>query len=216
MAVAGLVLEGDVESAQRRWREAVAAYRAALAKEPASTAVAVKVHGALVSQEDKAGAAGFASKWMAEHSKDAGFLFHLSEVAIAQRDFAQAESQLNEALKLRADDPIMLNNLAWVHVQLKKPTAVELAEKANKLRPDTPAFMDTLAVALAASKQFDRAIEVQKKVIAMDKDPGWRLALARLYIDAGQRTQARTELDALAQLKDFRRQEEVQKLMREL
>ncbi|WP_298236329.1 XrtA/PEP-CTERM system TPR-repeat protein PrsT [uncultured Azohydromonas sp.] len=216
MAVAGLVLEGDIESAQRRWREAVAAYRAALAKEPASTPVAVKVHGALVGQEDKAGATGFASKWMAEHPKDAGFLFHLSEVSIAQRDFALAESQLNDALKLRADDPVMLNNLAWVHVQLKKPTAVELAEKANKLRPDTPAFMDTLAVALAANKQFDRAIELQKKVVALDKDPGWRLALARLYIDAGQRAQARTELDALAQLKDFKRQEEVRKLMREL
>lgn len=217
MALAGLVLEGDVESAQRRWREAVAAYRAALAKDPANTPVAVKVHGALVAQEDKAGAAGFASKWMAEHAKDAGFLFHLSEVAIAQREFALAESQLNDALKLRADDPVVLNNLAWVHVQLKKPTAVELAEKANKLRPDTPAFMDTLAVALAANKQFDRAIEMQKKVIAMDKDPGWRLGLARLYIDAGQRTQARTELDALAQMgKDFKRQEEVQKLMREL
>lgn len=217
MAMAGLVLEGDVESAQRHWREAVAAYRAALAKDPANTSVAVKVHGALVSQEDKAGAAGFASKWMAEHAKDAGFLFHLSEVAIAQREFTLAETQLNDALKLRADDPVMLNNLAWVHVQLKKPSAVELAEKANKLRPDTPAFLDTLAVALAANKQFDRAIETQKKVIAMDKDPGWRLGLARLYIDAGQRTQARTELDALAQMgKDFKRQEEVQKLMREL
>jgi putative PEP-CTERM system TPR-repeat lipoprotein len=217
MAVAGLVLEGDVESAQRHGREALAAYRAALAKEPGSTAVAVKVHGALVSQDDKAGAAAFATKWQSDHAKDAGFMFHLSEVAIAQREYTLAETRLNEALKLRADDPIMLNNLAWVQVQLKKPTAIEVAEKANQLRPDTPAFMDTLALALAANKQFDRAIELEKKVVALDKDPGWRLTLARLYIDAGQRAQARTELDALSQLgKDFKRQEEVQKLMREL
>jgi tetratricopeptide (TPR) repeat protein len=172
----GLVLEGDVEGSQRHWREASAAYRAALAKQPDSTAAAVKLHGALLAQEDKAGAAAFAAKWVAEHAKDGGFVFHLSEVSIAQRDF---------------------------------PTA----EKANKLRPDTPVFMDTLATALAAARQFDKALELQKKVVALDgKEPTWRL-----YIDAGQRAQARTELDALSQLgKDFKRQEEVQKLMREL
>ncbi|NML17983.1 XrtA/PEP-CTERM system TPR-repeat protein PrsT [Azohydromonas caseinilytica] len=217
MAAAGLVLEGDVEAAQKHGREATAAYRAALAKQPASTAIAVKLHGALIMQEDKAGASAFATKWLADHPQDGGFVFHLSEVALAQRDYAQAEARLSDALKLRPDDPVVLNNLAWVQVQLKRPTAVETAEKANKLRPDTPAFLDTLALALAANKQWDRAIEIQKKVVAQDKDPAWRLALAKLYMEAGQRAQARTELDALAQLgKDFRSQDEVQKLLREL
>jgi putative PEP-CTERM system TPR-repeat lipoprotein len=219
MAGAGLLLEGDIEASQRRWREATTAYRAALAsRQPNATPAAVKLHGALLAQEDKAGAAAFAAKWMGEHAKDAGFVFHLSEVALGQRDFAQAEARLGEGLKLRPDDAIMLNNLAWVQVQLKRGEAVATAEKANKLRPDTPAFMDTLATALAASKQMDKAIEVQKKAVALDgKDPGWRLNLARLYIDAGQRAQARTELDALAKLgTDFKGQDEVQKLLKDL
>lgn len=218
MAVAGLVLEGDIEGSQRHWREATAAYRAALTKQPDSTAAAVKVHSALLAQEDKAGAAAFATKWMADHAKDGGFMFHLSEVSLAQRDFPTAETRLNEALKLRQDDPIVLNNLAWVQVQLKRSEALATAEKANKLRPDTPAFMDTLATALAAAKQTDKALELQKKLVALDgKEPTWRLNLARLYLDAGKRTEARTELVELSKLgKDFNAQEEVQKLLKEL
>jgi putative PEP-CTERM system TPR-repeat lipoprotein len=218
LALQGLVLEGDVEGSQRHWREATTAYRAALARQPDSTAAAVKLHGALLAQEDKAGAAAFAGKWVAEHAKDGSFVFHLSEVALAQRDFPAAETRLNEALKLRPDDPIVLNNLAWVQVQLKRGEAVATAEKANKLRPETPAFMDTLATALAASRQFDKALELQKKVVALDgKEPTWRLNLARLYIDAGQRAQARTELAELSKLgKEFNAQDEVQKLLKEL
>ena len=218
MALAGLVLEGDVEGSQRRWREAATAYRAALTKQSDSTAAAVKLHGALLAQEDKAGAAAFAAKWMADHAKDGGFMFHLSEVSIAQRDFPVAETRLNEALKLRRDDPIVLNNLAWVQVQLKRAEAVATAEKANKLRPDTPAFMDTLATALAAAKQTDKALELQKKVVALDaKEPTWRLNLARLYMDAGKRGEARTELVELSKLgKDFNAQDEVQRLLKEL
>ena len=45
--------------------------------------------------------------------------------------------------------------------------------------------MDTLAVALGADKQFDRATEVQK-VVAMERENlQWKLTLARLYFDAG-------------------------------
>jgi Flp pilus assembly protein TadD len=168
--------------------------------------------------QDSPGAAAFATKWMSEHPQDAGFLFHLSEVAGVQGDHAQAEGRLQEALKLRPDDPVMLNNLAYMQVMLKRPGAVATAEKANKLRPEQPYFMDTLAVALGADKQFDRAIELQKKVVALDpKNPMWKLTLARLYLDAGQRAQARTELSALAALgREFRQQDEVQKLLKDL
>ncbi|WP_375140270.1 tetratricopeptide repeat protein [Azohydromonas aeria] len=55
-------------------------------------------------------------------------------------------------------------------------------------------------------------------MVALDpKNPLWKLTLARLYLDAGQRAQARTELSALAALgKEFRQQDEVQKLLKEL
>jgi predicted Zn-dependent protease len=42
----------------------------------------------------------------------------------------------------------VLNNLAWVAGQMKDPKAIEYAEKANKLAPNQPALMDTLAVLL--------------------------------------------------------------------
>ena len=44
---------------------------------------------------------------------------------------------------------LALNNVAWLMAQQKKPGALPLAEKANKLMPDQPALMDTLAYVLA-------------------------------------------------------------------
>ena len=42
------------------------------------------------------------------------------------------------------DNPLVLNNLAWVAHELKQPNALEYAERANEMAPDNPAIMDTL------------------------------------------------------------------------
>lgn len=211
----GLVMEGDVETVAKRWPEAAAAYRSALQKAEASV-VAMKLHAALAAGPRKADAEVFATQWTTEHREDAAFLSYLAQAALMRRDFATAELQYRRVLELAPEHPLTLNNLAWVLAQLKKPGAVEMAEKLNQLRPDVPGFMDTLATALAADKQFPRAIEVQRKAIELDKDksPGLRLALARIYIDAGQRAEARRELDRLAKLGDsFKEQKEVARLL---
>ena len=91
--------------------------------------------------------------------------------------------------------------MAWLLLRLNKPGALPLAEKANKLRPDTAAFMDTLAVALAGERQFDPAIEIEKKAMLLaPNSPSLRLNLARIYVQAGNKPAARTELEVLAKL----------------
>ena len=119
---------------------------------------------------------------------------------------------------MQPDNPVALNNLAWTSMKLGKSGALELAERANELSPDQPAFMDTLATILAQRKELRRAIEIQQRAVALQpQNNTFRLSLARMYVDGGDKTLARKELDQLTQLgAKFPRQEEVEKLKSQL
>ncbi|WP_157264942.1 XrtA/PEP-CTERM system TPR-repeat protein PrsT [Azohydromonas aeria] len=217
MELAGYELEAGIELVEKRWREAAAVLRIALRKQP-TTDRAKALHTALLAH-DKAEAQVFAAKWVAEHADDRAFLMYLGDSALAVQDYAQAESRYAAVLRLQPAEPAALNNLAWVLLKLKKPGAIDMAEKVNQLAPNVPTFMDTLAQALAADKRWEQAIELQKRAIALDdaQSPTLRLNLVRLYMDAGQRSQARAELDALAQLgPKFKQQEAVAQLLKQL
>ena len=89
------------------------------------------------------------------------------------------------------------------------------AEQANQLMPGRPALMDTLAAALAADRQLDKAVAVQKQAVERAPEDGQlRLNLAKLYIKADQKGMARGELERIGKLgRNFPQQEEVSKLL---
>jgi predicted Zn-dependent protease len=78
--------------------------------------------------------------------------------------------------------------------------------------------MDTLAGILGTAGQVDKAVELQRKVVAlMPANDDFKLDLAKLYLKAGNKTDARTELDRLAALgKKFAGHAEVVNLQKEL
>lgn len=66
-----------------------------------------------------------------------------------------------------------MNNLAWIKVvsqgsELFDPEqGLKLAEQAVAEYPDSHGYLDTLAAAYAANRQFDKAVETQLKVIEL-------------------------------------------------
>ncbi|MBL8352931.1 MAG: PEP-CTERM system TPR-repeat protein PrsT [Burkholderiaceae bacterium] len=196
----GFVMEGDIANAQKNWGAAASSYRAALQRR-ASPAIATKLHSVVVASGKTAEADAFAATWVKEHPTDALFLAYQAEQALARKDYAAAEKHYRAALRITPDNVFVLNNLAWVSGQLGKEDAAELAEKANKLAPDQPMFMDTLAMLLADKGEFARAIELEKKALALQPgNAGVRLNLARIYIKSGDKPRARAELDTLAKM----------------
>ncbi|PYI87186.1 MAG: hypothetical protein DME26_06960 [Verrucomicrobia bacterium] len=182
----GLMLVGDVEAARKRWDAAAAAYRSGLKQSNASE-FAIKLHVEMQSSRQEAGAERFAASWLKDHPKDAVFLSHLGNTALSQGKFAAAESHYLAVVGLQPDNPVALNNLAWVTQRLSKPGALAYAEKATALQPNQPAFMDTLAMILGNKGELNNALEIEKKAVALQPDqPGVRLNLAKLYIKAGQ------------------------------
>lgn len=215
---AGYALEGEIEAVTRNHEASIAAFRAAAQRAPASTEVQTKLHLALVSAGKGADAERLANAWIKAHPKDAVFLFHLGDQALTMSDLPRAEARYRAVLEVAPEHALALNNLAWVLARQGKPGAVAMAEKANRLLPNRSALLDTLATTLEADNQIAKAIDAQKRAIALaPKDPGLNLRLARLYIKSGDKAGARAELDALARLGDrFPGQAEVAALLKTL
>ena len=133
------------------------------------------------------------------HPADANFGIHLGSVALSQKKPALAEQRYRDVLKRSPDNVFALNNLAFVLTAQKKPGGVALAEKAVRLAPDQPALMDTLALSYAQDNQLDKALALQNRVVAANPEmPNYRLTLAKLQVEAGDKVGARAELSRLA------------------
>lgn len=214
---AGFALEGDLDADRHDWDKAAAAYRTAIRQAP-STELAIKLHSVLLAAGTDARAASFEAGWRKDHPDDSTFVFHLGDAALGRKDYASAEAAYTAVLELQPANAAAYNNLAWLTSVQNKPGALAYAEKANALAPNQPAFMDTLATVLAASGQVDKALALQKKVVQLMPDSdSFRLDLAKLYLKAGNKAEARTELDRLATLgKQFPGQAEVVSLRKDL
>ena len=213
----GFILEGEIEASQIRWDAAAAAFRKGTSQTNPLQAPA-RLHFALVQGKKTADAARFADSWLSQRPKDTLFLLYLGEQASRQGDLALAERRYQQVLAQQPGDILALNNLASLLIKQKKPGAVAMAERAVKAAPNRPALLDTLASALASEGQIDKAIVAQKDAVALATGaPIFRLNLARLYAQAGNKAAARVELEALRQSgKGFPEQVEVEALLKSL
>ena len=212
----GFELEGDVHVAQGAAAGAVQAYRLAFdrAQEPR---LVVKLHGQMLAS-NRAQADAFLNAWVAEKPKNALVLTYIADRLLVDKDYPGAELRYRDVLLLEPNNVTVLNNLSWLLVEQKKPGGLAMAEKANTLDPNRAQLLDTLASAQAAEGKFDKALESQKKAIALE--PNWhlsRLHLAHIAMQAGNKALAKSELERLAYLGDkFNGQAEVAELLRKI
>ncbi len=214
---AGYQFEGDIAAVQKKWDAAAEAYRSGL-KQVAEPMLAVKLHGALGAASKSADAEKLQASWLKDNPKDVVFRMYLADIALARKDFASAEKQYLGILQLQSNNVMALNNLAWVTGKLNKEGAIAYAEKAVALAPRQAAFLDTLAMLYSDKNDYAKALEWQKKAVALAPDaPGYRLNLAKIHIKGGKKDLARQELDALVKLGDkFPAQAEVATLLKSL
>lgn len=196
----GYVLEGDINASQKNWDAAALAFRGGLQKVN-SPELAIKLHVVLLVSGKAAEADKFSATWQKGNPKDATFELYLGDRAIARNDYMGAEKLYAAVIELQPKNPIAYNNLAWVTAKLNKGGAIALAEKANALAPNQPAFMDTLAGLLSGEGDYAKAVELQNKVLALQPQNAlFKLNLAKIHIKGGKNDLAKKALDELAQL----------------
>ena len=196
----GYILEGRIHASKKAWSEAATAYRTGL-KQAGTTDLAVYLHAALGAGGKGSEADSFASTWLKDHPKDRTFRQYLAQAAIEKKDYAGAARQYKTMLEAQPDDPVVLNNLAWVSGQLKDPKAVEYAEKADKLAPNSSAILDTYGMLLVEKGETARGVEMLQRAVALAPNAGQiRLNLASALVKSGQKEAAKKELDAVVKL----------------
>jgi putative PEP-CTERM system TPR-repeat lipoprotein len=210
----GYSMEGDVELRRKNWDAAATALRKAVARPRAGDAPQ-RLHAALTAGKQAAEADAMAQDWRKKHPEDMAFVLHLGDQALASGKPAEATALYQQVIDKQPANVLALNNLAYVLAMQKKPGAVALAERALQRAPKSAAVLDTLALALAAEQQLPRALDVQKQAVAAAPDNhGFRLQLAKLMVQSGDKANARSELSALAALGNkFPRQAEVAALI---
>ena len=97
----------------------------------------------------------------------------VAAIFIRQRKWNDAIKHYEQSLEIKPDQITVLNNISWIYsTKLNDPDkARELALQACKLgNYSQPAALDTLAIAYAASGNFDLAVETVQKAIALAGD----------------------------------------------
>lgn len=214
----GYALEGEVQAAAQNWTAAIPAYDKALKLAPNASDLAIKLHSVQLLAQKKREADALAASWLSKHPKDLKFTLYMGDRAVASNDLNAAAGHYQKALDLQPNSPLTLNNLAWVAGKLGRKDALSLVEKADQLAPNNPAILDTWAMLLASQKNFDKALETQKRVVQLQPDaPVYKLNLAQIQIQAGDKAGAKSNLQALKQLGGkFNRQAEVDKMLQTL
>jgi putative PEP-CTERM system TPR-repeat lipoprotein len=213
----GWTLEGDLLALKGNSVAAVAALKTAYAKRPSDESV-IKLINVMRAAGQSAEAEKLSQEWLAKHPDSAVFNGYLGEQAIGLQDYERAERHLRKVIAVQPSSAIALNNLAWVLARAGKPGALEMGEKALALAPDSDAILDTLAEIHAQAGRYDKAIALQKRALQQSPNmPALRLHLAQYLIKAGQKSDARVELERLVALgSSFPGQEEVRKLLASL
>lgn len=210
----GWTYEGEIHAMKRNLPAAVAALRTSMAKRPVGS-TAVKLHRALLDAGQTAEADKLEAEWLAKQPDDPVFNFHLGDVAIARQQWDRGEAAYRKVLVARPNDPVVLNNLAWLLHRAGKPGALEAAERAIAIEGNSPPLLDTAAEIQAGAGRLDKAIELQRRAVTLDPSNGkHRLHYAQYLIKNGQKVAAKAELVKLSELgKTFAEQDEVQKLL---
>ncbi|MEO5732620.1 MAG: tetratricopeptide repeat protein, partial [Rubrivivax sp.] len=212
-----MLLEADVQAAGGQWAAAAAVLRDALAA-GSTTDIAKRLSHALRRAGAKAGAESFEQAWLQQHSDDAEFLAFLAQEAAVRGDEQVAEARYRQAIELRPDGTLAINNLASLLLGKKPAEALTLAQRAVSLAPVSAPMLDTLAAAQARNGQAQEAVKTQTK--AVDLAPGvdsLRLQLARLHLQSGDKDKAREELTRLvARGADSPQKPEAERLLKQL
>lgn len=196
----GYILEGDIHMSLRAWDAAISSFKASFERSR-TTEMAGRLHSTYLTAGRLPDAEQFAEVWLKEFPRDLTFLFHLGSMAIERKDYVNAELRFRQINAIQPDDAAVLNNLSWLLVEQGKPGGLAFAERANQLRPNQAPVMDSMAKALVAENQIDKAIEWQRKAVALSPDAlNYQLHLGKLLIKANQKEAARTVLESLAQL----------------
>lgn len=213
---AGYALEAELFAAQKKFGDAVASYRAILARDPQPYAV-LRLHALLEAAGKPEEATSVAQKWVKDHPKDGIVSGYLANLSLMKGDYKSAAAQYRGIVEKDPSNVGALNNLAWSLSELKDPQAKGFAERAYKLAPANPSVVNTYGWVLVQQGDAARGIEMLRRSVELDPDDaGRRLYLARALIQSGDKPEARKQLEIVVKADAPKTRAQAEELMKSL
>jgi tetratricopeptide (TPR) repeat protein len=94
---------------------------------------------------------------------------NLGEIYNSLKEYAKSDKYYDKALKLKPNDPFILNNYAY-YLSLrneKLDKALEMSDKSLKMEPKSPSYLDTYGWILFLKGDLEGAIEYLEKAVEL-------------------------------------------------
>jgi len=213
----GDLLTGDVLMRQKKFADAATAYEKAIEKSDTAT-LAIRRFNA----KRQAGNADDALKelqgWV-DKKDDRGARHVLASAYLSANRNDAAIRESEKLLAKEENNPVLLNNLAWLYQQKNDKRAMEYGERAYKAAPKSAAVIDTLGWILVEQghdvKRGAELLAEAHRIAPKQGDIHYHLAYA--MNKNGQSAEAKRELERLlASDVKFEAMDDAKKLLKQL
>jgi cellulose synthase operon protein C len=213
------VIKLQVVSAQRRGdnKSALQLLETVFAQQPTSSNVI-----ALAAQHHSGGNVSSAivqlQRWVKEHANDVKAREQLAEMYGRNNQRDDVVYQYREILQLDPEHVMALNNLAWYLLEDDPRQALDLADRANRLSPDSWSILDTLAMAQMKNNDMREARRsIDRARVLAPENPEMSFHEAQVRVAEGDPDGALDALNSLlAKHPEFSKRAQAETLLKQL
>ncbi|MFN3231942.1 MAG: XrtA/PEP-CTERM system TPR-repeat protein PrsT [Alphaproteobacteria bacterium] len=133
--------------------------------------------------EEQARAASLLEDWLSQYPRDLAIRGVLASAYLDDGAYQESIEHHRVLLEANPNNPMILNNLAWLYQSMGDDRALETAEQAYSIRPDAVIIKDTYGWVLVEHGRADegaRALEEAGALAPDEPDIQYHLALARV------------------------------------
>jgi putative PEP-CTERM system TPR-repeat lipoprotein len=161
-SVTRLVVQADLMAVAQKNEAALANYRRAWDKVQNPTLLQ-RIYGAYVRLNRGEEGLAMLRDWAAKNPNDLDSRFLITSHYINAGQYDQAIKETESMDGVLPDNPVLLNNLAWLYGERNDPKAFDIAEKAYRLAPQSADIADTLGWLEFKKRDKTRGLDLLKK-----------------------------------------------------
>jgi len=192
-----LRLEASIARAQGNQQKALDLYERVF-EQAATTSSMLRLARQRWGMDDRAGTISLLEDWVQESPADLEARLALANAYASANRLPEAIAQYQRVRQLDANNIGALNELAWNLRNTDPQQALEYAQRARELAPNSPAVLDTLAMVLLDNDQLERARRsIARAAVKSPKNPSIRYHSAMIARAAGDNEAAVRELTQL-------------------
>ena len=190
---AGYILKGDVQLAQKQYRNAQASYERAYKSNPGHDSL-IGIYKARTLQGKHGQARMALQEWLLSHPDDA---FVRRNLAVAYIRVGDQDAALVELERLYGEGErgsVVLANLARTYQLRADPRARDYAQRALAANPTWPVALDTYGWILVTEGEPEAGLSHLREAVSRDSNPTMRYHLAVALSELDRKSEAKREL----------------------